>query len=298
VLAKRRIGTAGHSMFAGLHLRAVADQLSTFDVASKVLHPRVIDGLAALVPGLFFESCILLANPSRVLFLVSRAALDRYTPILIALLLAFVVGNTFVLWVKFIERYFIWACQFAFRWGLRTLKEFVDDQVRLRQPTAKETSYVKLLRIVEDKENRWNNQLQNIQKAWGQVVAVLLSRYGLKVPQSRAMDEWEPWKSVVGNQPLEDLRGRTLMVVLHATGWSGVSAQHFAPALHTRPFTALCWALIGFGLLHDASLAWYLSHPVKSWQMGFRFTVAELKKVATVKGKPDDHDASINGSPA
>jgi hypothetical protein len=33
---------------------------------SKVLHPRVVDFLAAFLPGLFFESCLLLANPQSV----------------------------------------------------------------------------------------------------------------------------------------------------------------------------------------------------------------------------------------
>ena len=65
---------------------------------SKEIHPRLLDFMVALVPGFFFETCVFLANPTLVTSL-GRPPLDRPLAILIAALIAFVVGNLLMVWV-------------------------------------------------------------------------------------------------------------------------------------------------------------------------------------------------------
>jgi hypothetical protein len=85
-------------------LRHKADMGVNFDL-SKVLHPRVLDVLTAFMPGLFFEICVLVGNPGLVLS-VSRPPLDRPSIIAIAVFIAFVIGDFFILWIIFIQAAF------------------------------------------------------------------------------------------------------------------------------------------------------------------------------------------------
>ncbi len=86
-----------------------------FDL-SKALHPRFWDLLPAFMPGLFFEICILLAEPEWVCRTVGQAQLERYLETAIALTLAFILGNGFMFWaVMFrieLERVYGWARPF------------------------------------------------------------------------------------------------------------------------------------------------------------------------------------------
>src|SRR5437899_12668646 len=104
---------AGHCDGAILHLPAMPDQAKIIDVLSSVLHPSVSDVLSGFLPGLFFESCIVMAGPqNQVQLLIGRASLDRYTPALIALLMAFVVGSAFMLWVRLLHTVLRYAAIF------------------------------------------------------------------------------------------------------------------------------------------------------------------------------------------
>src|SRR6266849_2256119 len=64
--------------------------------------------LVALMPGLFFETSILLANPALICGLVARGEdglrIGHYAMLGIALFLAFVIGNAFILFVTLIQK--------------------------------------------------------------------------------------------------------------------------------------------------------------------------------------------------
>ena len=70
-------------------------------VLSSVLPPRTYAYLSAFLPGFFFEISICLADPRLVQGLIARsnqaANLGRYPKILIATLIAFILGNAFML---------------------------------------------------------------------------------------------------------------------------------------------------------------------------------------------------------
>lgn len=75
---------------------------------SKVFPARAYAYLAALIPGLFFESSILLANPELINKLVAKSqegfALGHYMTLGIGLFLAFVIGNGAMIFVTLIQR--------------------------------------------------------------------------------------------------------------------------------------------------------------------------------------------------
>lgn len=256
----------------------------------------MLDVLGAFVPGLFFEACLLLGDPQRVASLAERASLDRYTPPLVALIVAFVVGSAFVLWVRCIEIALIGLWRRALSRGLRRLGKFVDRRVPVGPQRQGESTYLRVLRETRDGLAHWSVEQRRLAEAWSQVARVLLQRYRIEAPPTELWwqsvnpwaepqwERWKPWTHILGSRRLDDLSGHTLVVVLHATGWAGLAARHFAPALHTRSFTALCLFLVAFGVLHDGSLASWMGHPVRSWLVGLRGTFAELKKMGPTGG--------------
>jgi hypothetical protein len=270
---------------------------------SKVLHPRVFDFFAAFLPGLFFESCLLLANPQSVQSLVGRANLDRYTTVFVALLMAFVVGSAFMLWVRLIQIVLIKAYARILGWWPEQLERLrvraqneTTRQLPQGQPPPSPAMYLRFLGWRKNRKNQLDVEAGYVRKAWGQVAAVLLERYGLKAPQTKDPREWGPWTDVLGTLRIEDLRGRLLTMTLHATGWSGLASRHFAPALHTRSYTGLCMFLIGFGLMHDGSLAWDIANPLASWRIGLRNTMDELRNmhVAANETKAEERSDPAN----
>ena len=83
------------------------------EVLSGVFHPRVADLLAAFLPGLFFEGCAALACPLKVQAVLTNSRLDHASQIFLALLFGFVLGSAFMLWVRLIQRTFLFiAAQF------------------------------------------------------------------------------------------------------------------------------------------------------------------------------------------
>src|SRR6266567_3102016 len=76
-------------------------------VVEKLIPPRAYILLFAALPGLFFEISLLLANPDRMGDLVATAqdgfGLRHYELAGLALILAFMIGNAFMLLVGFVE---------------------------------------------------------------------------------------------------------------------------------------------------------------------------------------------------
>jgi len=76
-------------------------------VIEKLIPPRAYTYLFASLPGLFFETSILVTNPERMCQLVVKAedgfGLRHYEVLGLVLILAFVIGNAFMLLVGFVQ---------------------------------------------------------------------------------------------------------------------------------------------------------------------------------------------------
>jgi hypothetical protein len=274
---------------------AVADDTkNVIELLSGLLHPRVADALAGFLPGLFFESSVWLASPQRVRLLLADARLDRPTEVFLVFLLALVMGNAFMFWVRFIQSFLRTVFGTFHRWWPVLLERRLVISANQRHlqatrklPTGQQpprgSLYFRLVHWAFGREISRRENRHFIEQAWGEVATTLLKRYGVEHPR-RGLGAWT---NVLGAMRAEELRGFPLIASLHATGWAGLSAGYFAPELLTRPFKGLCWFLIFCGLLHGLSLASWTTHPVKSWVMGLRNTWEELKAVGpTVEKQP------------
>jgi len=74
-----------------------------FDITELLLHPRTGGYFAPLMPGLFFEISILLSGSYGFRDITSRAQLGYYTALVVALIVAFIVGVGFLLLVRVIQ---------------------------------------------------------------------------------------------------------------------------------------------------------------------------------------------------
>lgn len=267
---------------------------------SRPFHPAAWELLGAFMPGLFFESSLLLARPESVRGIVSRVGLDRYVMLLIALFLAFVVGNAFLAWVRLIQ-IALWKVHvWIFMWRPKLLDRLVMHSSGTQAQALRGLKpgelppppswYRRLLIGAQTWQVNLGEDQRHAQRAWGKVAAILLKRYGIDDPG----DDWTPWTGAVGALRTEDLRGPFLVMSLHAVGWSGLAAIYVAPELKMLPYMGLCLFLVGFGLLNDNSIASRVTHPVDSWLIGVRRAIGELKKVTTAKseGRLGGRDAS------
>jgi hypothetical protein len=277
---------------------------------NRALHPRLVDLLVSLVPGLFFEICLLLRNPQWAKQLAGVAGSDHYyTAIFIALFLAFVIGAAFLMWVRLIERILgffyrkasehwpkvrAWRIKRAQEQYTEMLQEFrqkseTGKQQDAPKPPPGSTSLTKLQKN-EHRQYELAEFEYKLKVAWARVAKILLARYGVRVAGG---EYWQfnkqVWVPALGEARFEDWHGVPLVVCLQATGWSGLAATHFATSLFTPFFLAPCLFLVGFGMYHDYGLAKNLNDPVLAWILKLRRTLDELKSFDSGKGprEPD-----------
>ena len=88
---------------AELRYPKASDVLS--GVIEKLIPPQAYTYLFVALPGLFFEISILVKNPERICELVAKAqyglGTNHYELVGLALFLAFIIGNAFMLLVAF-----------------------------------------------------------------------------------------------------------------------------------------------------------------------------------------------------
>jgi len=274
----------------------MADEAKVIDVISRLLHPSVAGVLAAFLPGLFFETCVMIASPQIAQLMVARTSfLYRYTPVLVALLVAFVVGSAFMFWVQLIQsvlRKFAMASGRLRLWDklLRWLSQRAETSYAAHTvipgpPFPAPTLYLRLLRRLNRRRIAQEREWTHARDAWQEVALVLLKRYGVEDP-----GHLQPWTNVLGTLRTEDLRGYTLVTALHATGWSGLMAAYFASELRRGPFEGLCLFLIFCGLIQAVVLTFRSTHVVVSWLAGLGNTWGELKETGVGKNAASSKD--------
>src|SRR6267154_5072602 len=260
-------------------------------VVSGVIPPHLYVFLVALVPGLFFELSILLANPSLFCELFARgqdgSGMGRYAIWGVVLFFAFVIGNAFILLVTLIQRllgylYGLWAWvrEELCIWPLspimawlgkkpwffrrRRFREFADHIQLLASGTPLDVGARKLWSIVARR--------------------LLKERYGIGA-DNLGQEEWNALYQTLGTLRIEDVRGSMTMIVSEATGWCGIAATWFAPTLRNRYYVAFCALLIVAGLLHDWYVAAGLNNPLFLGFLKVRALLREFQNTTTRSGR-------------
>jgi hypothetical protein len=234
-------------------------------VLSIVLPPRTYAYLSAFLPGLFFEVSICLAKPRLVEKLIARsneaANLGRYPKILIAIFLAFVLGNAFMLWAGTVHR----ILGRLFRMG-RFLRRWFCGRALL--PLLN-----RLVKRLAATRGWWNRRLPWIQtrisrsvyaaaydddfasegmrKLWAILTRNLFKRnYGIDLAVLK-QKEWDALYQAAVAARMTEFSDHLLMVASQALGWSGLAAAWFAPRLANRYYIGFNLFLIVIGILYQ-----------------------------------------------
>jgi hypothetical protein len=264
---------------------------------TKVFHPRFVDVLTAFMPGLFFEACVLVGNPALVLSL-SRPPIDRPLAIAVTVFMAFIIGNVFMLWVSLIQSMLkrlirVWFWIYPPLW-----KHFLQFLLHARGNPPRQSWFGSFRFLQLAYSRAWNDdRFQDVARAWQRIAARLLRHYEIAPPDGLHSEAWQPWQNVLGLLEPEDVRGWILLMATHATGWSGLSAIHFAPALRSPYFLGFCLFSIFMGLLGDWSVAYRLNSPESSWALGVRRAFEELQRVLDKQPEAEEQDDGANRKP-
>jgi hypothetical protein len=253
--------------------------------------------LAAFIPGLFLEFCVLLANPELACELAARShegfASGRYITMFVALFFAYVIGNALMMMVNFAQlavnivyriRRFLWE-QFQKHVVLPHLTELTHTPGK-RQPWW----VYDLHRRLSDKLWYYQRPEQEAAFRWWKTLAkqLLLKRYGLSEELLPAAS-FSPLRYVLTIPTAEEIRGSVLVNALHATGWAGLVACKYAPLLRNRLYVSFAVFLILFGLFHDFYVARNLFDPEVGDLLRIRAILREFPKIQPPKTFNQEH---------
>jgi hypothetical protein len=271
-------------------------------VLSNVLPPRTYTYLSAMIPGLFFELSILIGNPSYVRQLLDKTrayfAFDRYTILAVALFLAFVIGNGFMLFVGLIQwlfrfvyklRAFLWR-QFC-KWPLLPFSNWIR-----RQPFWGKRQWVhEFGNNITDRAGPFGSSVpEGVRKCWARFARQILKTYGID-HEDLDQEEWNALYGTLGTLTLREQRGSVFMIASEAIGWCGLAAAFLAPTLRTRYYLEFAILLVIAGIIHDWCVAKRLNDPTMWGLLEIRVIARELERTSRVlRRAPTRHpDASL-----
>jgi len=216
-------------------------------VIDKLIPPKAYTYLFAALPGFFFEISILIKNPGRMWELVTRAqdgfGLNHYELVAVALILAFVIGNAFMLLVAF--------------------NRLLLGKLYLRRLKPEE-------RAIPDDDR----------KCWAVIARQLLkTKYEID-PQDLSQTDWNVLYESLGIPSHEDVGANILVMASGAMGWCGFAAILFVQKLGNPYFVILCFCLVAAGLLHDWHVVRLMENRHSYGLLRVRVLLRELGKSA------------------
>lgn len=288
-------------------------------VLSSVLPPRSYAYLSAFLPGFFFEVSVCLANPQLVQKLIARsneaANLGRYPKILIAVFLAYVLGNAVMLWVGVVNRIagvfyrvgrLLWARFCA--WPLLSVLRYLSNAKALPAadrsvpwlPFAAWFSRAKgwlshrqwiqkSIQRAQDTAFGHKRDSEGVRKLWA-ILTINLYKKHYGIDLNLEQDEWNSLYLASSSVPATKFADHLLMVVSQALGWSGLAATRFAPSLINRNYIAFNLFLIVVGLFYEWRVIRSLNDEFVFGILKVRALLRELRKGKKVaepaEGKP------------
>jgi hypothetical protein len=267
-----------------------------FDL-SKALPPKAYLYFSAFMPGLFFEFSLLLSNPGLVHQLTLNAqediALGRYLALFIGLFLAFVIGSGLMLFASLLQT----LLGLVYTVGASLWKQI---QKNILLPILSRLTHTRPSSTASVQGRVWTpprwlvmlyiHTSQEVQPlpgeeekdayVWWVTLAkqLLLKRYDLPEEKLPAVN-FGPLQGVLTTPTPEEIRGSVLVNASHATGWAGLFASRFAPALCNRWYMIFAFFLVGCGLLHDWNIARLLRDPALGNTLRLRAVLREFPKI-------------------
>jgi hypothetical protein len=244
--------------------------------------------MAAFLPGLFFEISVALANPTfvgKITANLSRYSFSQYINLGIALFVAFVIGNGFMMGVSLIQ----WLIAQLYLRGfylrklcyqklvIPRLERFAQNRTTVRRSLPWWfTDVQKHLRYFA---YGGNEEEESINGCLGILASNLLeTKYAISREDSNHTPAWWIWYVTLAKPTQEETRGQTFMIASHATGWSGLVATRLASTLSNRYYLSFCVLLIVSGLFHDFYVTRYMNNPITRGLANIRGMLREFRK--------------------
>lgn len=225
---------------------------------SNLMPPKTYRYLFACLPGLFFEVCILIANPALIYSLDAKLqgfiTLGHSTKVLIALFLAFVIGAAFTLFVTLIRQLLhVLFKLLSLFWRHVCGWPLIPIVSRMVKSTIwqKRRWVHSLYQYAYDKHYALPDNFLDPERCWGRIARSLLKNYG--VDPDLTQGEWNALYFALAPLTLEDQPISPFMLTSEAIGWSALASIHFAPTLRSTYFLGFTALMVITGLLHD----WY-----------------------------------------
>jgi hypothetical protein len=274
-------------------IRLRGAQLVRVNLPPKIL-PTAFDLSASLIPGFFFEISLAVGNPDLVRCLLDRIqrahVIGDYVLIVLAIMVAFILGSGFMLWVTPTVRTILkWLYQLQ-----RSLKRWISRIVLLPflgrlllKPAFRKPVLSRFHRRLVELVYGETALLRNISRGFRLVGETLIMQKYKIEPNSLTNTDWGLWYAVLVEPPTVERRGNAFALALHASGWAGLSATYFAPDLRQTFYLAFVCLLIFSGLAYDWFILRYQLNPVFAGARKIRWALEELAEIKR-PAKSDD----------
>ncbi len=262
-------------------------------VLSSVLPPRTYAYLSAFLPGFFFEVSVFLAKPRLVQKLIARsneaANLGRYPKILIAVFLAFVLGNAFMLWAGTVHRIlgrlfrigrFLWR-RFCARALVPLLNRLVKHLAATHGWWNRRLPWIqtRIFRPVNAAAYDFDFASEGMRRLWAILASNLFKKdYGIDLVVLK-QKEWNALYEASTAARMTQFSDHLLMVASQALGWSGLAAAWFAPRRVNRYYIGFNLFLIVIGMLYQWQVIRSLNNQYLLGLLRVRALFRELRKV-------------------
>lgn len=274
-------------------------------VLLSVLPPKTYAYLSAFLPGFFFEVSICLAKPQLVQKLIARsneaANLGRYPKILIAVFLAFAIGNAFILWAgtiyRILARLFVTG-RILWRWFcVRALVPLLNRLIRRLATTHgwwnRRLPWIqaRILRSVNAAAYDFDFASEGMRKLWAILTSNLFKKhYGIDLAALR-QKEWNALYQASSAARMTQFSDHLLMVASQALGWSGLAATWLVPRLVNRYYIGFNLFMIVIGMVYQWQVIRSLNDEYLLGLLKVRALLKELSKVrkpaAPAEGQQD-----------
>jgi hypothetical protein len=266
---------------------------------SKGLHPRFMDLFPAFMPGLFFEISIFLACPRQIQNHLAPAHLERFPQIIIALILAFIIGSAFMCWVRVLQMVLRFVLRVSNQIRRKLWMKLLDYFLNARRfpPPPMPGSIRRFLYGAQIRARSVPPALVGLQAAWGKAAVQLLKRrYGIDPPRAiGGDDEWRAWQSVLGMPKANTYRGIVLVQAIHATGWSALAAARLVPALRNSAYLTLSEFLILYGIMVILLELRRWTNPSSVWSIALYSVLDEIPQINGEKKDQHQDEGDIVG---
>jgi hypothetical protein len=268
---------------------------------SKPPHPKTVDLILPLLPGLFFEVSILWADPALMTILTSHAAFNAslYARSAMALFCAYFIGLAVLVTLGFLQSLMKTSFRLASLMSASIKKRvYTYTGKRVTDPR----SFAR--RFISPIQNRWIRRdmeaesiAHDAYQVWAHAAERLLSvRYGISPPPptiGSADRQMGIWHDVLGTPTAEEIRGSSFLRAMHGSGWLGLVATQIAPVLWNRYYLGLSIALVVQGLVNDLFVSRNWSNRVYDIEVRIRCVLRDIPLVNAEAEKTEAPDKEL-----